>query len=88
MFKISRKQAEKLVGKRVFRDALRMAPTGYTGNLVLLPTGAKLNVENARQRPTKFNVYGYQHDNSDLIKAFQDKGMELPAVETRELATA
>lgn len=36
MFKITRKEAEKLIGAEVFRNALFALPAGYSGNMYML----------------------------------------------------
>lgn len=80
-YRISRYEAEKLIGKKQFRGALAALPAGHSGNMYCLPTGAKLNVRNAKQgRFCNYSVYGYQPDESDLIEAFKRRDMTAPCV--------
>jgi hypothetical protein len=69
MNKITRGEAVKLAGGlKAFEKVMQIIPVGYSGNILCLSNGVKLNVRNAHRggRFTGYSIYGYSADGSDL----------------------
>ena len=66
--KITRAQAEALVGNQEFFLAYNHRRNNYTGEIYCLWTGAKIYVKRAHQRAARFFVSGYCADGSDVDK--------------------
>lgn len=63
---ITRKEAEALLGKNVFRAAVAQVPSNHKGAFYLLHTGAKLCINTRKTGKGRYYIYGYSYDGSDV----------------------
>ena len=67
--RITRCEAERIVGRYELARMLESVPTGYSGELQCFPTGAKLCVKfepKSKRSPHSFHLKGYHYAGDDL----------------------
>lgn len=64
--KITREEAESLLGRVDFQAAIRRVPANYVGEIWCLYTGAKLCIDTTKAGYGRYYLKGYHYANEDV----------------------